>query len=193
MHHIMLAKIRASSAKEALNQVTELFNETCEDGNHDGWDYVSGIDQVKTSTPYTSWEGLEDEYKKAGEAWIVRKTDMMKKELFIILTGLCLSKRESILYVTHEDQHVKEIVERLLKSDEDRALPSSFEELVETFSKALLHSIHSGGMLSYYFKAVQKYHDASGDVASIIRCNDKHFVDLGGKGRVYYFFIDRHY
>jgi len=192
-HQITLAKIKADTLDEAYDAVHSAFYESCESGNSAGYSYLEQVTHVGLPIDgHTTWESLENYYKNASAQNYERKEKELREDMFKILTGLCLSKKEAPLYVSHEDEHVREIVARILVAREEHDLPKTFDELVDTTIKAIIYAIDTGTPVSHLISRIENYKNSQ-DVSAILQCYDKHYVEFDpvGDKETFYFLCDR--
>jgi hypothetical protein len=192
-HQITLAKIKADTLDEAYDAVHCAFEESCESGNSAGYSYLESVTRVELPIHgHTTWESLENYYKNAGSLNCERREKGLREDMFKILTGLCLSKKEAPLYVSHEDEHVREIIARILVANEEHDLPKTFDELVAVFIKAITYAIDTGTPVAYLISRIENYKNAQ-DVSAILQCYDKHYVEFDpiGDKETFYFLCDR--
>jgi hypothetical protein len=191
-HQITLAKIKADTLDEAYDAVSDAFKESCESGEGGGT-WLESVTRVELPIyGHTAWESLENYYKNIGFYDSERKEKELREDMFKVLTGLCLSKKEAPLYVSHEDEHVREIVARILEANEEHDLPKTFDELVDVFIKAIIHAIDTGTPVAYLISRIEDYKNSQ-DVSSILQCYDKHYVEFDpiGDKETFYFLCDR--
>lgn len=205
MHYTLLVKIRADNAEDALSEAKDQVEQSCGDGRP--FDYMSG-DIVPVTKKTLKEQGVTN-FKALEKKWhddsldetINRHKASLKEIFFHELAKRYLCGKEALTYLNYKDQYgnidkyIQETIEKISKTKVAKPNPpTSLDELAEMIVDMIHHSsfFHMG---FYHVESLDKLISCKTfptEPSITLNCYDCHFADLGGKGKAYYFFFDRH-
>lgn len=209
-HYPIIVKVKAESEEEAIELVRTELEDTVNEGNRAGFDYVS--DKMKVLTDKDLPQGInsfEELEKKYGENY--RQTEI-NSSLGTIRDDIRLRLAEKHLPLSEiplllqskdcygdKDEKLNELLENRLKSDTEGTLPKNFTELLEIVMDAIssLAMNENDSLHLYHLKKIHQLMECQWYKDKYYKLNtlDNHFVDLTNEykeGEVYYVMADRH-
>jgi hypothetical protein len=204
MHYTILVKIRADSQDEALAVAKDMVEQSCGDGqpfDYMSEDYTTVTKKVLKEQGVTSFKELEKTWKDTIDENIARHKGCLKDIIFLELCKRYLCGKDALTYLNYKDHYgniddeVQKIVEQAAKTKVTKPkLPTSLDELAGIVTdlvcpiNAQVNGMYHLEQLDELYSC-KKYPD---ETANTLYCYDCHYADLGGKGKAFYFFFDRH-
>ena len=205
MHYTLLVKIKADSSDEALADAKSQVEESCGDGQP--FDYMSDdvtpvTKEILKEQGVTSLKELEKKWKDTLDENIADHKGAIKDGVFLELCKRYLSGKDALTYLNYKDHYgnvdeqVKKLIEQASKTKVAKPkLPTSLDELAGIIMDLIRPADSHLAMGAYHLKQLDKLYDCKNypdETSNTLYCYDCCFANLGGKGKPFYFFFDRH-
>lgn len=202
MHHGIVIKVWAEDSDSALEAAMEALNDSIDPSNNIcGWDYVNEGNTYVINAPLLSVHGVSS-FKALEKQQKQQRKDSLK-DLIVdfentikpYLAEFLLTKNDAVLCL--QDETLKPIVEKRLKSKEDILVPS-FPDIVKKVVKTIVDLLDPVNLM-YLIKKIDRLQRCIEETLSLsrtlqstdngyaeIKCDDKK------NKHPYYVWGDRH-
>lgn len=211
MHFFTLFKLKNDDPDDARDSLQSFLEDHAGEGHN--FDYIGHIDRVvktvkdkDTETPLAdfapkgnkkpyTFADLERKYNQYTLDHKKRFLEQIKETLFIKLAEYFMSPEEAPLYVSNDNEKIREVISKVLSSGKKEL---SFDKKLEKFAEILTED----PMLSWYVKKVSDINDgleysdaddlAEMDYISFIDLTKSENEEFNQGDETYYFIVDRH-
>lgn len=207
MHHKIIVKVWADDEEEAENAAKDALEDSVQENNSCGWDYLSDDMEHITEDKLPqfgvkTFEELEKKYtgerKKAIQTTKESIREILQKEL-----SDYIAKDDVPLLLTKHDDEFNAVLEKVLKSKKKpKKLPTDYTGLVNLVLKVMVDTSSRETLAMYYMEKINELERCISSPESLeytLQCTENHFAEIprentnaADDSKAFYFWADRH-